>query len=133
MASTTATGAPTLLIRRCGTCNKLLAPLTVACSFCQGFDLEWVPSSGTGSIVSWKVTHRYPHGPHGELLPSTKAIVQLDDGPWVYSTIEGEVPPHSDRPVRVQFQPSPVGGAFPVFGIRPSDAVAAPETWPLAG
>ncbi|MFE3225590.1 Zn-ribbon domain-containing OB-fold protein [Nocardia sp. NPDC059228] len=43
----------TLTIRRCAACNKLFAPLTPACSACASEDLEWVPSSGAGSIVSW--------------------------------------------------------------------------------
>ena len=110
-----------LMIRRCTNCAKFLAPLTVGCSFCQSFDLEWVPSLGLGTIVSWKVVHLPPSGQrHGKSMPSTVAIVELDDGPWVYSTIEGDVP-RSSQPVRVKFEARPRSDRFPVFAIWPAD------------
>ncbi|MFE3001707.1 OB-fold domain-containing protein [Nocardia sp. NPDC059246] len=50
--------------------------------------LERVPSSGDGSIVSWRVVHRVPlNRRFEEWEPSIIAIVELDEGPWVYSTI----------------------------------------------
>ncbi|WP_435824970.1 hypothetical protein [Nocardia rhamnosiphila] len=54
----------------------------------------------------------------------TIAIVELDDGPWVYSTIEGDIPPFSDRPVRVRYEPRPREDRFPVFAVCP----AAPDS-----
>ncbi|WP_454197555.1 Zn-ribbon domain-containing OB-fold protein [Nocardia sp. Marseille-Q1738] len=106
-----------LMIRRCATCDKLFAPLTTACPSCASFDLEWLPSSGAGSIVSWRVADRVVHGKRRELVPSTIAIVELDEGPWVYTTLEGAGPPPPNRPVRVQFQLRPPEGGFPVFAI----------------
>ncbi|GGN77454.1 hypothetical protein GCM10011610_23910 [Nocardia rhizosphaerihabitans] len=47
----------------------------------------------------------------------TIAIVELDEGPWVYTSIEGEVPVLRGRPVRVQFQPCPPEDRFPVFAV----------------
>ncbi|MET8427584.1 OB-fold domain-containing protein [Nocardia sp. NPDC004860] len=105
-----------MTIRRCAACDKLFAPLTPACSACASDDLEWVPSSGAGSIVSWRVVHR-ASDPHGELTPLTIAVVELDEGPWVYTSIEGEVPLISTGPVRVYFQPSPRQDGFPVFKV----------------
>lgn len=106
----------TLTIRHCAACDKLFAPLTPACSACASEDLEWVPSSGAGSIVSWRAVRRMSF-PHGELTPLTIAIVELDEGPWVYASIEGEVPLISTGPVRVHFQPSPRQNRFPVFTV----------------
>ncbi|SUA42755.1 Zn-ribbon domain-containing OB-fold protein [Nocardia africana] len=102
-----------LMIRRCAKCDKLFAPLTVGCSSCASDSLERVPSSGVGSIVSWRVVDRA--GADGALTSSTVAIVELDEGPWVYTSLEGEVPLLSDRPVRVHFQPRPRDDRFPVF------------------
>ena len=102
-----------LMIRRCAKCDKLFAPLTAGCSSCASDDLERVPSSGVGSIVSWRVVDRAGAG--GAPAPSTVAIVELDEGPWVYTSLEGEVPLLSDRPVRVHFQPRPRDDRFPVF------------------
>lgn len=108
-------GQDTLMIRRCTGCDKLYAPLAAGCSSCASDSLEWLPSSGAGSIVSWRVVDRAT-GMHGE-APLTIAIVELDEGPWVYTSIEGEVPVLRGRPVRVQFQPCPPEDRFPVFAV----------------
>ncbi|WP_067678184.1 Zn-ribbon domain-containing OB-fold protein [Nocardia miyunensis] len=109
------------MIRRCPDCSKLFAPLITNCPSCPSASLTWAPSRGTGSIVSWKVVHRQSTEHHGEWEPSTIAIVELDDGPWVYTAIEGEMPPPSAQPVRVRFEPRPTYDRFPVFAIDTSE------------
>ncbi len=108
----------TLMIRRCGCCDRLLAPVFEACSSCRSEDLEWVPSSGAGSIVSWRVLHCAANS-HTETKRSTIAIVELDEGPWLYTTIHGQLPPSSATPVRVRFHARPRGDRFPVFAVNP--------------
>ncbi|MBF6469309.1 OB-fold domain-containing protein [Nocardia beijingensis] len=107
----------TLMIRRCARCDKLLAPITAGCSSCGSDDLVRVPSSGAGSIVSWRVVDRAPSDRRGELVPLTIAIVELDEGPWVYTSIEGDIPPIHGEMVRVHFQPHPREARFPVFTV----------------
>ncbi|WP_062999482.1 Zn-ribbon domain-containing OB-fold protein [Nocardia mikamii] len=109
----TTTSEEVLMIRRCAKCDKLYAPLTAGCSSCASDVLERVPSAGEGSIVSWRVVERAGRG--GVLTQSTVAIVELDEGPWVYTSLEGEVPLLADRPVRVHFEPRPRDDRFPVF------------------
>lgn len=82
-----------LMFHRCVRCAKLLAPITSACSSCGSGELERVPSSGVGSVVSWRVVDRAPIDRQGGLVPLTIAIVALDEGPWVYTCLEGEIPP----------------------------------------
>ncbi|WP_228538023.1 Zn-ribbon domain-containing OB-fold protein [Nocardia sp. XZ_19_231] len=106
-----------LRLRRCRRCNKLFAPMTAECSLCQSWDLGWVPSSGLGFIVSSRLVHRSVTRPHAQVVPLTIAIVELDEGPWMYTTIEGNVPPFPDSPVRVRFEPRPRIDRFPVFAI----------------
>ncbi|MBF6167177.1 OB-fold domain-containing protein [Streptomyces gardneri] len=121
--------ATTLMIRRCGRCDRLLAPLFDACSYCRSADLEWVPASGGGSIVSWRVLRCSAH-PRDETKRSTIAIVELDEGPWLYTTIHGELPPSSAAPVRVRFRACPRDDRFPVFAVSAdpstSDTAARP-------
>lgn len=107
----------TLMIRRCARCDKLFAPLTIECSSCASDSLDWVPSSGMGSILSWRVVDRAVVGGCGGPMSLTIAIVELDEGPWVYTSIEGEVPLLPSRPVRVRFQPRPRDDRFPVFAV----------------
>ncbi|MEU5844366.1 OB-fold domain-containing protein [Rhodococcus sp. NPDC047139] len=105
-----------MAIRRCGNCKTLLSPDAVRCPSCRCANLEPAHCSGTGSIVSSKVVEPIEGGPEEE-PPVTLAIVELDDGPWVYSKIEGEFPERADEPVRVEFQSTAGGDGFPVFGV----------------
>ncbi|MFC7446728.1 Zn-ribbon domain-containing OB-fold protein [Rhodococcus daqingensis] len=104
-----------LMINRCEHCAALLAPLTATCSSCRGSELRAVPSSGAGSVVSWKVTH--PTDDAGaDSGPAVVGIVRLDDGPWIYTWIDGELPAGAD--VRVEYRPTARGERFPVFAVR---------------
>ncbi|MDH6290937.1 Zn-ribbon domain-containing OB-fold protein [Rhodococcus sp. NM-2] len=107
-----------LMIQRCLNCTTLLAPLMATCSACQGSNLERVPSCGVGSIVSSKVVHREVNETNRGLVPCTIAIVELDEGPWVYTWIDGDVPAPSDCPVRVEFRPASTAEQLPVFAVR---------------
>ncbi|MGW6730890.1 Zn-ribbon domain-containing OB-fold protein [Nocardia sp. NPDC055029] len=107
----------TLMIRRCLDCDKLFAPLTAKCLSCASVELVCVASSGAGSIVSWRVVDCVASGRRGELVPLTIAIVELDEGPWVYTSIDGDVPDLPGRSIRVLFQPCPWQGRFPVFTV----------------
>ncbi|WP_280315414.1 OB-fold domain-containing protein [Nocardia abscessus] len=84
--------------------------------------------------MSWQVVDRAPVDRPGELVPLTIAFVELDEGPWVYTSIEGEIPLSPSRPVRVRFQPtrgmtgSPFSRSVPNRGTPP---IACPA-FPLA-
>ena len=74
----------TLLIRRCPTCGQYFAPQQHACF--DGSQLEWVASSGTGTLVSWIVdhvpgTHPLLVGPDGR--SAVAAMVEVPEGPWI--------------------------------------------------
>ncbi|WP_327151778.1 Zn-ribbon domain-containing OB-fold protein [Nocardia sp. NBC_01329] len=113
-----------LMIRRCGSCSRLFAPPVTRCSACRGDDFEQVPAAGSGSIVCWRTVTWAPD-PDADAVESMIAIVELDEGPWVYTTIDGEPPRSGCRPVRVRFQAPPRGGRFPVFVINAGQALAA--------
>jgi len=103
-------------ILRCGSCGTLLAPDATRCSSCRCADLESACCPATGSIVCWKVMEPV-EGAGEEAEPVTLAIVELDDGPWVYSKIDGTFPEHADGPVRVELQAAAGTDRFPVFGV----------------
>ncbi|MGW0017620.1 Zn-ribbon domain-containing OB-fold protein [Rhodococcus sp. NPDC003382] len=106
-----------LTILRCDDCDTHFAPQTPKCSSCGSAELQSVCCSGAGSIVSWKVLHHASHGRHRDQKPFTIAIVELDDGPWVYSKIEGSFPDGADAPVRVELRSARPADRFPVFGV----------------
>ena len=104
-----------LLIQRCIDCGALLAPLESQCSACDGTSLEKVPSTGHGSIVSSKKVMREQDDARKTLVPQTIAIVALDDGPWVYSWIEGSAPEGSSRQARVEYVAPSAENQLPIF------------------
>ncbi|MBF5001075.1 OB-fold domain-containing protein [Nocardia sp. BSTN01] len=111
-----------LMVRRCRQCDGLHAPTTAECATCRTGNLEWTASSGRGSLVSYRLVHRSMGGPHSEVVPLTIAIVELDEGPRIYATVEGDLPPYSDVPVRVRFEARPKYDRFPVFAIDAAPA-----------
>src|SRR5438309_366133 len=71
-----------LLILRCGNCGQFSSPQARHCAFCSSAELEWVPSSGRGEIVTWTIPHRRESGTTEPAY--VVAIVQLEEGPWIY-------------------------------------------------
>ncbi|WP_037176055.1 Zn-ribbon domain-containing OB-fold protein [Rhodococcus sp. UNC363MFTsu5.1] len=106
------------MILRCEACATLLAPEETACSTCGRDELERVRAAGTGTVVSWTVVDCSSADLPLALVPCTLAIVELDEGPWIYTWIEGELPVHPDRSVRVEFLQAESGERFPVFAVR---------------
>ncbi len=47
-----------LVFQRCKECGEFLHPPRPMCHRCHSYDLEWVKSSGKGSIYSWVVFTR---------------------------------------------------------------------------
>jgi uncharacterized OB-fold protein len=69
-----------LLIQRCTGCGTSRFPPRAVCNRCRSRAADWVPSRGTGRVVSWIVNHQ-------PFLPGMSAdepfavlFVRLDDG-----------------------------------------------------
>ncbi|MFD1814954.1 Zn-ribbon domain-containing OB-fold protein [Rhodococcus gannanensis] len=103
------------MLRSCACCATLFAPETWVCRDCDG-GLDWVPATGRGTVVSWtRLDPASSGGGDKDLAPLTIAIVELDEGPWIYASIEscGAEP----RGARVVFEREPLVGRFPVFAL----------------
>ena len=74
-----------------------------------------VPAAGTGTVVSWSVVHQ--READGSASRITVGIVELDEGPWWWTSITG-VDPGDDllgRRVQVAFEKAGDGEAIPYF------------------
>jgi uncharacterized OB-fold protein len=74
-----------------------------------------VPAAGTGTVVSWAVVHE--RGADGSADRVPVGIVELDEGPWWWTSITG-VDPGDDllgRRVRVAFEKVGDGETIPYF------------------
>lgn len=105
------------LLRRRVSTGEHLDPSTVPAPS-EDADLEHVPASGGGRIVTWATLHAKGEG--GEPVRAVLGIVELDEGPWWWSRLIGVDPDKdlSDLRVEVGFVPSgtaPHHEVMPVF------------------
>src|SRR6059058_122547 len=85
-----------LLIKRCARCDRWLDPAATGCTGCGAADPRWEPAAGRGRLISWAVL---PAGKPGSAeaaeageapdAPSVLALVELDEGPWLHTRLEG--------------------------------------------
>lgn len=107
----------------CPACQKYVFYPREACPGCWSTDLTWRTLSGRGRLFSYLISHIAAPGFEAD-VPYAIAIVELDEGPKLMSSIVG-VPatPEAlvlDMPLAVEFEPRgdqmlpvfrPTGGA----------------------
>ena len=105
-----------LLLQRCSACGHVPTFERIACPRCFS-ELEWRSSSGAGRVESFTVirrTHAERYVPH---VPIVMALIALDDGPQVISTIVGDDRLETEIGARVE--PTDGGwSALPQFRLR---------------
>ncbi len=70
--------AERLVFQRCSACSACVFIPQPACTGCFGPHLEWVQSSGRGTLYSYTIVHR-PQRPEFQ-VPYAVAIVELEEG-----------------------------------------------------
>lgn len=107
------------VIPRCRECGAVEAPPVVNCRSCLADDFEWSPDAGTGTVYSFIEYHRAWTDAWRGHTPYIVAIVELDAGPRILSSLltapDGRTPGVGDR-VAVAFQERGEGWKVPVFG-----------------
>ncbi|HET7017922.1 MAG TPA: OB-fold domain-containing protein [Streptosporangiaceae bacterium] len=120
-----------LMIKRCGCCGEWLSPSASDCPGCgDDAKLEWAAASGNGKLVSWSVVHSRQGAP-----VAIAAQVQLDEGPWLSTTLHLRDPDsaadpaspiwltslaglanlRAGQPLTVEFVNPPAGESYPLF------------------
>ena len=74
-------------IQHCASCASHFYYPRAACPRCWKTDLEWVDISGAGSVHTFTIA-RAPTAPHfAAEVPQIIALVELDEGPRVTTTL----------------------------------------------
>lgn len=109
-----------LRLQRCDTCGHLRFPPSPACPRCLEPQATWVPTSGTGEILSYVVFHRAYDPEWADRVPYAVLLVQLDEGPRLLSDLGGS-PDSLSVGARVQVAFVPLDGGFarPRFELVP--------------
>lgn len=109
-----------LRLQRCGACEHVRFPPSPVCPRCLHEQAEWVATSGEGEILTYVVFHRAYQSGWEERVPYGVLLVQLDDGPRLFSDYSGNLDELAvGRRVRVTFAPMEGDWALPVFAVTP--------------
>lgn len=76
-----------LLVRHCDTCGRSHFPPRPACPFCWSDDVAWREAGGRGVLYSYSVVFENDVAPFAKVLPYVAAVVELDEGPRMMTTI----------------------------------------------
>jgi uncharacterized OB-fold protein len=85
-----------LLLQRCARCGHLRYPISRYCPECLEEGHEWVPVSGRGEVYSSVVFHQVYNQAFAGDVPYNVSLIQLDEGPRMFSNVVG-VPPNEVR------------------------------------
>jgi hypothetical protein len=90
------------------------------CTSCSASSLEWVESSGSGTVVSWTIVRHPVSEAYAEDVPYVIALIKLQEGPTMMSQIIDCEPEsvHSGMQVSVCFQDWTDDVAMPMFRVR---------------
>lgn len=74
-----------LHLQCCNTCGRFRYPPSSVCPACLAEEAAWLPTKGTGTVLSWTIFHRQylPEYP----APYNVIAVELDEGPIFVSNL----------------------------------------------
>ncbi|GAA1848971.1 OB-fold domain-containing protein [Pseudonocardia ailaonensis] len=110
---------------RCSACGTVQFPPRTACPHCSRIGTgEWVTASGRGTVWSFCVFHKAYLPPPAPQPPYTVAVVRLDEGSKLVTTVIDTddlrigmaveaVFSDDDGEPRVRFRPAPAGREHP--------------------
>ncbi len=107
----------TLSTPKCRACGERHFPPGPVCPECLSNDLEWVPVTGRGKLVSWVVFHQVYWEEVREDMPYLVATVDLDEGIRLITSLTGAAAeyPVYGMPLRVNYLENTYGQLLPVF------------------
>lgn len=76
-----------ILLKHCRQCDRLFHYPRITCPHCLSSDLEWKQSSGRGTLYTYTISRRPTHPLFADEVPQYLAVVQLEEGPRVTSTL----------------------------------------------
>lgn len=81
-----------LRMQKCCGCDHIRYPITDLCPQCLSGEFEWQRLSGRGKVFSTIVFHQVYHAAFAGEVPYNVSLIQLDEGPRMFSNVVG-IPP----------------------------------------
>lgn len=76
-----------LVVQHCTACDAFVFYPRSTCPSCGSGELTWRPVSGRGALHTFTVARRATHPKLADRVPYVIAIVELDEGPRLTSTV----------------------------------------------
>src|SRR5262249_55918356 len=76
-----------LQIRRCVPHGHVSSPEVMFCAECGSRALEWAPTQGSGTVVSWTAIHGRPDETGATTVTAYVGLVELAEGPWLLARL----------------------------------------------
>jgi uncharacterized OB-fold protein len=97
-----------LLIARCGSCERVHHYPRAICPFCWSDDVASAEASGRATLYTYSVIYVNDLAPFPERLPYVAAVVDLEEGPRLMTTIVGCDPGDLRIGMPLRSQPQPI-------------------------
>jgi uncharacterized OB-fold protein len=110
-----------LLIARCGSCERVHHYPRVMCPFCWSEDVTPVEASGRATLYTYSTVFMNDLPPFKERLPYTAAVVDLEEGPRLMTTIVGADPADLRIGMPLRAEPVEIADGVTAFAFRPAD------------
>lgn len=78
-----------LRMQKCLACGHVRYPISHVCPKCLSYETQWTDLSGRGEVFSYVVFHQLYNKAFEKDIPYNVALVQLEEGPRMYSNIVG--------------------------------------------
>lgn len=82
-----------LRMQKCAACGHIRFPIQALCPVCISPDFAWTDLSGRGTIFAKIVYQRAFHPSYRADVPYNLVIVQLDEGPRMFSNVHEATTP----------------------------------------
>lgn len=93
-----------LQFQRCRACGNAWLPARSECPRCLKADWAWTPASGRAKLVSWVVYHTVYHPFFADKIPYNVALVELEEGPRLISSVLDAEELQIEHPLKLQIQ-----------------------------
>jgi uncharacterized OB-fold protein len=111
-----------LRLQTCRSCRVPWYPIGPVCPRCLGTDYSWEPVSGRATLVSWVLFQRAYDPAFADDVPYNVALVQLDEGPLMFSNVVGLADDQIEVGMRVHTTFDDVALDFTVPRVRLSES-----------
>ncbi len=106
-----------LRFQKCGKCGLVRWPPSIICPKCHSLEHGWVLAGGKGEVFTYAVYHQAFHAAFQKDLPYVVAVIHLEEGPHILSSLVGcdHRQVRCGMPVRLVWEDRPEGISIPRF------------------